>query len=797
MDKTPRKSPRLNKHAMTIDSPSIESSRPMNELTKAPNNRISNNINECIVIDSSASFKLTKTPNNRISNNINECIVIDSSAYFKVSKYIYIYIYIYVGDSKSKGKEKVRGGILPHDSDFEDEIPLVRNIAGGSGISVSKPLNPKGQSSTLKKRKKLIQPLKIKKKQFRWCLYINMNVFVDITERLAKINCVNLFKESPFDFLLDLPILKVQPQIIRSLVHHLSNKRDNMFVVNINGKELHFGLREFRAVTGFKCGGRMDFDHDPNSTSKLLSRYFPNASDKVLKAEFIRVFKEDRLIVEDDLFNMSMIYFISTFILSSPPKYSHIPKDYFLCVESGQYLSYSWGNLSFFNLRHSISSQMARDPDHVKFEGFPLALQIWFCECCNKVDASIAIHSSNRTPRIFNWDISKNKIFLTISKKEYVLFMEEELVAIEVEKLNNLNHSAFKKKSKHGSFARQSDNVQAHDDEMDNDKEVPHNSAHHVRNDLGKLERNIDDKFNKMKAFMYSSFKHIIEELKSIKKRRKEKVDVQNEHLQDCVQSPSDLNTHTLDDFVMPNMHESQLVALETGHTYVSSLVDVEYGNICFNQIGVGEGENTHHVRAKIPGKYAQSPYTILSESSVTSVFFTAASNPIDPPCEYGVGRVKLMDWFHPLAYPGQPWGDLINFLLYESLISIHHEVAQYIRGDKILANTPWVDVDHVCIQVNSSVAFHWFLVVFSIRKRCLYIYDSLNAYGVKHTKAVTSLVQKLSKMIHLFLIATDYYGLRKDIDWNTGVHYASRSVGDPLVYGNRENVPQQRDNST
>ncbi|WMV14831.1 hypothetical protein MTR67_008216 [Solanum verrucosum] len=112
-----------------------------------------------------------------------------------------------------------------------------------------------------------------------------------------------------------------------------------------------------------------------------------------------------------------------------------------------------------------------------------------------------------------------------------------------------------------------------------------------------------------------------------------------------------------------------------------------------------------------------------------------------------------------------------------ESLISIHHEVAQYIRGDRILANTPWVDVDHVCIPVNSNVAFHWFLVVFSIRKRCLYVYDSLNGYGVKHTNAITSLVQKISRMIPLFLVATDYYALRKDIDWNTDVHYAGRQL--------------------
>jgi len=70
----------------------------------------------------------------------------------------------------------------------------------------------------------------------------------------------------------------------------------------------------------------MGFDHDPNSPSKLLSHYFSNATDRVLKANFLRVFKEDGLIMEDDIFNMLMIYFINIFILSSPPKNSHIPK---------------------------------------------------------------------------------------------------------------------------------------------------------------------------------------------------------------------------------------------------------------------------------------------------------------------------------------------------------------------------------------------------------------------------------------------------------------------------------------
>ncbi|KAK4713475.1 hypothetical protein R3W88_019382 [Solanum pinnatisectum] len=76
-----------------------------------------------------------------------------------------------------------------------------------------------------------------------------------------------------------------------------------------------------------------------------MSRYFSNATDKVLKVDFLRVFNEEGLIRSEHMFNMMMIYIISTFILSSPPNNSHIPKDHFLCVESGQYSTYPWGNL--------------------------------------------------------------------------------------------------------------------------------------------------------------------------------------------------------------------------------------------------------------------------------------------------------------------------------------------------------------------------------------------------------------------------------------------------------------------
>ncbi|KAK6803001.1 hypothetical protein RDI58_000785 [Solanum bulbocastanum] len=163
----------------------------------------------------------------------------------------------------------------------------VDGVSGSKGVTGVK---LKGVSLVSKKRKRTTQPPKIKKKQSRWCSYVTINVFVDITNLLGKNDSVHLFRESPFGYILDLLQVKVQPQIIRSLVNHLSNSRDDVFVFNLNGKALHFGLSEFRVITGFKCGGCMGFDHDPSSTSKLLSRYFPNAIDKVLKVYFIRVF---------------------------------------------------------------------------------------------------------------------------------------------------------------------------------------------------------------------------------------------------------------------------------------------------------------------------------------------------------------------------------------------------------------------------------------------------------------------------------------------------------------------------
>ncbi|KAM3266529.1 hypothetical protein P3L10_003523 [Capsicum annuum] len=187
------------------------------------------------------------------------------------------------------------------------------------------------------------------------------------------------------------------------------NDRDDVFIVNINCSELHFGKRKFAAITDLKYGDESDFVEDSNTRSKLIDVYF-NMTNSVNKTEFIRVFKEKDLETEkylvndEDIFNMTMLYFINTFLLSSPSNRSVISKLHFELVESGEYVKYPWGSLCFNKWRKSISHQLKDDPSYVKFGGFTLALQIWFYECSSKVPPSIVIHIDNplHRPRIFN-----------------------------------------------------------------------------------------------------------------------------------------------------------------------------------------------------------------------------------------------------------------------------------------------------------------------------------------------------------------------------------------------------------
>ncbi|KAG5595521.1 hypothetical protein H5410_036753, partial [Solanum commersonii] len=106
------------------------------------------------------------------------------------------------------------------------------------------------------------------------------------------------------------------------------------------------------------------------------------------------------------------------------------------------------------------------------------------------------------------------------------------------------------------------------------------------------------------------------------------------------------------------------------------------------------------------------------------------------------------------------------------SFITSDHEVSQYIKGYKILSNTPWDKVDFVCIPDNVSLKFHWIMVVFYINNRCLYLTKKLVEQVLKNT----------SHIIPLFLMSTEFDKKRNDIDWKNSEEYVDYALTDPLA---------------
>ncbi|KAM3341166.1 putative protein isoform X1 [Capsicum galapagoense] len=123
--------------------------------------------------------------------------------------------------------------------------------------------------------------------------------------------------------------------------------------------------------------------------------------------------------------------------------------------------------------------------------------------------------------------------------------------------------------------------------------------------------------------------------------------------------------------------------------------------------------------------------------------------------------------------------------------ISPEHYVGQHIRGFKMLANVSWNTVDNIIIPVHVSESFHWIMILFRIRHRSLYVYDSFIG-GSLNTKNVHRHVQSLATIIPLFLFATDFYDKRADICWDREPVYIDKSMTDPLKYVIVRNIPQQ-----
>ncbi|KAK6794115.1 hypothetical protein RDI58_007568 [Solanum bulbocastanum] len=169
--------------------------------------------------------------------------------------------------------------------------------------------------------------------------------------------------------------------------------------------------------------------------------------------------------------------------------------------------------------------------------------------------------------------------------------------------------------------------------------------------------------------------------------------------------------------------------------------------------------------RNRNPSKYDTSLSIRLSEGE------SSVKDKFEPQMDFGVVKISTMNFFNIMVKTDRPWEDGKKAkysplpLSYSTVdcwfmtwvdniekkwrdsnydmrsIYLDHDARQYIRGFKLLANIPWDRVDDVIILGNVNKSFHWFLVVFRIKLRCLHVYDSMMG-GAHHDKNINIVVE-------------------------------------------------------
>ncbi|XP_060180719.1 uncharacterized protein LOC132610441 [Lycium barbarum] len=198
----------------------------------------------------------------------------------------------------------------------------------------------------------------------------------------------------------------VQAQMLRCcMVRELIGSTPDAFLIDINGNELRFSIREFAIITGLKCvGDENAFKVNRKGKNRILEIYFGGSKKMPSKADLIEYFTDKNWGLNDvDAVKIAVLYFIHTYILSNEKNTVKIPRLHFDLVESGRYVDYPWGKKTFNELIKSMTHKMTSEKKFYRLHGMPLAMQVWLYECCSFVDATLAVKTGNNIPRMLNW----------------------------------------------------------------------------------------------------------------------------------------------------------------------------------------------------------------------------------------------------------------------------------------------------------------------------------------------------------------------------------------------------------
>ncbi|KAF4404174.1 hypothetical protein G4B88_014630 [Cannabis sativa] len=183
-------------------------------------------------------------------------------------------------------------------------------------------------------------------------------------------------------------------------------------------------------------------------------------------------------------------------------------------------------------------------------------------------------------------------------------------------------------------------------------------------------------------------------------------------------------------------------------------------------------------------------------KSNTTTNVYCKGKDTIFLSFRFGVEDISNKMWFHNLAYPNyfltnskimysaEPKIKVTTTdclfcssitTLYEkfveknndiSVLSLSHNVAQYIQGGKILCATPWHLVDHVVMPINVKLQDHWICGRLNIVDRRIYLYKSLRSG--RYMTAAKEACKPFSVILPYYFSMLDFKGLRNEAKFST-----------------------------
>ncbi|KAK4724657.1 hypothetical protein R3W88_027436 [Solanum pinnatisectum] len=220
---------------------------------------------------------------------------------------------------------------------------------------IFQPTLPKGMNYVIKK---------IPAHPLRFGIAFNFD-FANEIKKSIKDESIELFKNTIFGPYLNISKCNFQGQITKCLLL------------------LEFSIKYFAIVTGLKCKGNVkNFSYPQSTPSRLIQRYFPDATIDITKSRLIQRFLIDNWETTQDAVQMAILYFVHTFMLCQLGKTS-IPIEEFLMIEDGR---------QDFNLSKHMYCLFCR----------PYALNVWTYECASILNSEIIVKATNGISRICN-----------------------------------------------------------------------------------------------------------------------------------------------------------------------------------------------------------------------------------------------------------------------------------------------------------------------------------------------------------------------------------------------------------